>query len=299
MMKYIKLTIILLVIAGALGGIITLITKGKVSGDVKPEPTDVKTRTIEKRIHDDIETASENSFCATAYSDILNTIDLFFESEPSNKATYTLKLQGAYCRKFVRQANAVFDGTRWEHSEITTIRKELNRCMEFFPEDKGLDSIRQILLNYANLVRFDTEVKNACKQQPRCLNDHIYLYQPDNWDIATTQRLLSNINIPNPSGKVRNSPVYQRTRQDKVRRRLKDAHTQFIQLKMERSKLEAESYNYNPARQGDYNKLGERLYECFQSYAKQWDSTNEYYDEWKPAVDRWGQYVEPLENNNY
>ena len=51
-MKYIKLTIVLLVVAGAIGFIINLITKGKVSGDIKPEPTDVKTKTIEKRIHD-------------------------------------------------------------------------------------------------------------------------------------------------------------------------------------------------------------------------------------------------------
>lgn len=296
-MKYIKLTIVLLVVAGALGGIITLVTKGKVSGEVKPEPTDVKTQTVEKRIHDDIEDASNSSFCVTAYNDILNSINLFFQNEPSNKATYTLMLQGAYCRKFKQQANYVFDGTQWEPSKITTIRREMNKCLGFFPADQGLDSIRNILQNYANLVSYNSRVTNACKQQPRCLNDYIYLYQPDNWDIATTQWLLSN--IPNPSGKVRNSPVYQRTRQDRVRRRLKDAHTQFIQLKMERSKLEAESYNYNPARQGDYNKLGDRLQECFQSFANLWNSTDEYYNQWKPEVEKWGRYVEPLENYDY
>lgn len=293
-MKYIKLTIVLLVVAGALGGIITLVTKGKVSGEVKPEPTDVKTQTIEQRIHDDIEDASNSSFCVTAYNDILNSINLFFQNEPSNKATYTLMLQGAYCRKFVRQANAVFDGTRWESAKITTIRQEMNKCLGFFPDDPSLDSIRIILQNYANLANFNSQVTQACAQQPKCLNDYIYLYQPDNWDVVRTQRLLNN--IPNPTGKVRNAPIYQRTRNNEVRRRLKNAHTNFIQQKMERSKIEVESYNYNPARLGDYSKIGERLYECFQSYANLWNSTTEFYNQWKPEVDSWGRYVEPLEN---
>ena len=294
-MKYIKLTIVLLVVVGALAGIITLITKGKVNNSVTPKGTDVKSRTIEKRIQDKIESASNNSFCADAYLDILNSIECFFAEEPSNKATYTLMLQGAYCRKFVQQANVVFDGTRWESSKITTIRKEMNRCLEFFPEDQSLDSIRIILQNYAKLVNFNSLVNQACKQEPKCINNHIFLYQPDNWDVTQTTQLLNS--IPNPIGKVRNAPIYQKTRDSEVRRRLKGAHANFIQQKIECSKKEAESYNYNPARLGDYSRLGERLYECFQSYANLWNSTTEFYNQWKPEVDGWGRYVEPSDDN--
>lgn len=296
-MKYIKLTIILLVVAGALAVIIPLITKGKVNNSVTPKGTDVKSRTIEKRIQDKIESASNSSFCADAYDDILNSIECFFAEEPSNKSTYTLMLQGAYCRKFVQQANYVFDRNTWNSNSIRTIRKEMKKCLGFFPEDPGLDSIRTILQNYSMLVNYNSEVANACLQHPKCINDHIYLYQSDNWDVATTTQLLNN--IPNPTGKVRNAPVYQRTRKDKVRERLKNAHSNFIEQKMSRSKVEAESYNHNPARLGDYNKLGERLYECFQSYIDLWNEWNETNKQWQKDVENWGKYVEPLEDNNY
>ena len=206
-------------------------------------------------------------------------------------------LQGAYCRKFVQQANYVFDRNTWNSNSIRTIRREMNKCLGFFPEDPGLDSIRTILQNYAILVNFNSEVANACDQHPKCINDHIYLYQSDNWDVATTTQLLNN--IPNPTGKVRNAPIYQRTRRDNVRERLKNAHSNFIEQKMSRSKVEAESYNHNPARLGDYNKLGERLYECFQSYINLWNEWSETNKQWQKDVENWGKYVDPLEENNY
>lgn len=293
-MKYIKLTIVLLVVAGAIVFIINLITKGKVPGDIKPEPTDVKTKTIEKRIHDDIESASDNSFCITAYNDILNSINLFFQNEPSNKATYTLMLQGAYCRKFVRQANVVFDGTRWESSKITTIRKEMNKCLVFFPEDKGLDSIRSILKSYARLGEFNTKVTNACKQRPKCLTDTHYFYKPDDWDASTTTQLLNT--IPNASGKVTNSPIYRNTRLKEVRRRLLEAHTQFIELKMRESEREVIAYNHNPNQQTAYITLGRYLTNCFDTYYNLWGSNTGH---WREKLGDWGRYVEPLEDSNY
>lgn len=296
-MKYIKLTIILLVVAGAIAGITYIITRDEINDPVIIKEPDIKLSKIEKRIQDEIESASNSSFCADAYDDILNSIKYLFREEPSNRFTYTLKLQGAYCRKFVQQANYVFNRNTWNSSSIDTIRKEMNKCLGFFPEDQGLDSIRTILQNHDILVNFNNEVANACQQHPKCINNHLYLYLSDDWDVARTTQLLNN--IPNPIGKVRNAPIYQQTRKDKVRERLKNAHSNFIEKKMSRSKVEAESYNHNPARLGDYNKLGERLYECFQSYANLWSSTTEFYNQWKPEVDSWGKYVELLEDENY
>jgi hypothetical protein len=289
-MKYIKLTIILLVVAGSLGCIINLITKGKVSGDIKPGSTDIKTKTIEKRIHDEIESASNNSFCVATYTGILNDIDLYFKNEPSNKATYTLKLQGAYCRKFVQQANYVFDGTSWEPKKITTIHKEMKRCLEFFPEDQGLDSIRNILSEYDRLAIFNGKVNKACQQEPKCVGNPLFLYKTDDWDVKNTKKLLND--IPNPIGKVRNSPLYQNTRKTKISERLKKAHTNFIQQKMDRSKIEAESYT--PRRQYDYRCLGEYLYKCFNSYRNLWNSWDSSNRQWQKDVENWGKYVEPL-----
>ena len=292
-MKYIKLTIVLLVVAGALVLIITLVTKGKVSGEVKPEPTDVKTQTIKKRIHDDIEDASNSSFCVTAYNDILNSINLFFQNEPSNKATYTLMLQGAYCRKFVQQANYVFDRTSWEPKKITTIRKEMNKCLGFFPEDPSLDSIRTILQEYAALQSFNTQVTTACKQQPKCLDDSNYLYKLDDWDATTTTHLLNT--IPNASGKVTNSPVYRNTRLNEVRRRLKDAHTSFIESKMVKSEEEVKSFNHNPNQFQAYRSLGDNLGKCFDTYYRLWQTST---GSWREKLADWEFYVIPLDDNN-
>lgn len=296
-MKYIKLTIILLVVAGAMAGIMTLITKEKVNHSVTPKGPDVKSKTIEKRIQDKIESASNSSFCADAYDDILNSIEYFFAEEPSNKSTYTLMLQGAYCRKFVQQANYVFNRNTWNASSIKTIRKEMNKCLGFFPEDPSLDSIRTILQDNDMLVNFNDEVANACQQHPKCINNPLYLYQSDDWDVARTTQLLNN--IPNPIGKVRNAPIYQQTRKDKVRERLKNAHSNFIEQKISRSKVEAESYNHNPARLGDYSLLGEHLYDCFNSYINLWNEWNETNEQWQKEVENWGKYVEPLEDEYY
>lgn len=296
-MKYIKLTIILLVVAGAMAGIMTLITKEKVNHSVTPKGPDVKSKTIEKRIQDKIESASNSSFCADAYDDILNSIEYFFAEEPSNKSTYTLMLQGAYCRKFVQQANYVFNRNTWNESSIKTIGKEMNKCLGFFPEDPSLDSIRTILQDNDMLVNFNNEVANACQQHPKCINNPLYLYQSDDWDVARTTQLLNN--IPNPIGKVRNAPIYQQTRKDKVRERLKNAHSNFIEQKISRSKVEAESYNHNPARLGDYSLLGEHLYDCFNSYINLWNEWNETNEQWQKEVENWGKYVEPLEDEYY
>ena len=291
-MKYIKLTIILLLTTGVLAWVIFLITNGTVDSNVTVKPTNVKTKTIEKRIQDEIESASNNSFCPKAYEDILKTIDLFFAEQPSNKSTYTLMLQGAYCRKFIQQANHVFDGTTWKG--VTTIRKELRRCLSFFPNDPDLSSIKNVLSEYDKLVTYDKKVENACKQSPKCLTDDRYLYKLDDWDVATTNDLLDS--IPSVSGKVRNSPIYKNTRLDKVKQRLKTAHTSFIEQKMEISENAAKSYNYNPNQFQTYRTLGDNLGKCFDTYYSLWQTST---SPWRQRLADWERYVTPLENDNY
>lgn len=292
-MKYIKLTIILLVVAGAIAGITYIITRDEINDPVIIKEPDIKLSKIEKRIQDEIESASNSSFCADAYDDILNSIKYLFREEPSNRSTYTLKLQGAYCRKFVQQANYVFDRTSWDSKKITTIHEEMNRCLEFFPEDKGLDSIRQILQNYDILVSFNTKVKNACKQQPKCLDDSNYLYKLDDWDSTTTTQLLNT--IPSASGKVTNSPVYRNTRLNEVRRRLKEAHTSFIERKMAKSEEEIKSFNHNPNQFQAYRSLGDNLGKCFDTYYRLWQTST---GPWREKLADWEFYVTPLDDNN-
>ena len=294
-MKYIKLAIILLVSVGAVYGLYKLFS-GEIDKNIQiPDGLSKKCASIEKRIEEQIENASNSSFCTTSFDDILNTINLFFEKEPSNKATYTMKLQGAYSRKFVQQANYVFNGTRWNSGDIRIIRKELKKCKTFFPDDSDLSNIEVVLKNYDALKDFDSQVRLACSQKPQCLDNHLYLYLSDNWDAEATRILLNS--IPQYSGKVTNSPIYKNTRQDKVKERLRAAHTRFINEKMQRSEEEAKNYNYNSARYGDYSRLGEYLYECFDTYRSLWgwDSVGQ---QWQIEVRDWEIYVIEQQTEN-
>lgn len=293
-MKYIKLIIVLLVLAGAIAGITYIITRDEINDPVIIKEPDIKLSKIEKRIQDEIESASNSSFCADAYDDILNSIKYLFREEPSNRSTYTLKLQGAYCRKFVQQANYVFDGNKWEDKKIEIIKTELKNCKSFFPDDEDLKTIENVLDQYYSLKKYDDKVRKACNKKPLCLDSvqgHLFLYQLDDWDVSTTKELLES--IPSGSGKVKNSPVYKGTRLDKVQSRLKKAHYNFIHDKMERSKIEVEKYNYNPAREQDYANLKKFLGTCFDSYMKLWPNSLGDVQVWITELREWNKYILP------
>lgn len=289
-MKYIKLTIISILIVGIIASILYFIGQRIDKEGISTGSTNKKEEVILQRISEKIENAPNDSFCPKAYDEILKSINSFFEKQPSNKATYTLKLQGAYCRKFVKQANYVFDRQTWSSKHIQIIRSELKKCHKFFPEDPSLDSINTILNKYDELAQFNSRVTRACSQKPKCLEDSNYLYKSDNWDVTTTQRLLNN--IPQASGKVTNSPVYRDTRKTKVKERLKRAHTQFIESKMDHSETIARAYNYNPNKQNKYRDLGRFLNECFTTYYDLWIINTGH---WRERLGNWQQYVEPQE----
>lgn len=293
-MKYIKLIIVLLALGGALAVIIPLVTEGEVETKVKIVENDHKGETIVKRIQDNIESAPNNSFCTSEYDKILNSINLFFAEQPSNRATYTLMLQDAYSRKFAQQANFVFDRNQWDDGKIEIIRKELKKCKSFFPDDEDLKTIKNVLDQYDSLKKYDNIVRKACNKKPLCLDSvqgHLFLYQLDDWDVSTTKELLKS--IPSGSGKVKNSPVYKRTRLDNVQSRLKKAHYNFINDKMERSKIEVEKYNYNPAREQDYAILKKFLGECFDSYIMLWPNSSSDVQIWIAELREWNKYILP------
>lgn len=288
-MKYLKLTIALLVVVAAGGGLAYYFTRPTATGAVQLKGSTIKQQTIAKDIEERIKDAPNSKFCPSAYDDILKRINCFFEDEPSNLKTYTLMLQGAYTRKFVNQANYVFDGRIWDSGKIGIICKEMNRCLAFFPDDNGLDSIAHILKEYDKLVRYNGEIKTACSQRPKCETNPNYLYIDDDWDITKTNVLINS--VPNVTSKAKNSPTYQQTRKKKVEERLKNAHKQFIEDKMTIAEKEAIGYNYNSARKSDYDKLGSKLYVNFRTYASQWGEAKTTVSAWQQRVASWEQYV--------
>lgn len=295
-MKYLKLTIALLVIVAAGSGLTYYFTRPTASGAVQLKSSTIKQQTIEKDIEEQITGAPNSDFCPSAYDDILKRINCFFKDEPSNLKTYTLMLQGAYTRKFVNQANCVFDGKIWGSGNISIIRKELNRCLAFSPDDKGLDSIANILREYDKLVRYNGEIETACSQRPKCETNPNCLYIDDDWNITKTKELINS--VPNVTSKAKNSPTYQQTRKAKVEERLKKAHKQFVDDKMTCANKEAIGYNYNPSRRSDYDKLGQKLYVNFQTYVSQWGEAKTTVSAWQQRVASWEKYVIPQTSTN-
>lgn len=290
-MKYLKLMIALLVVAAAGGGLAYYFTRPTAKGAVELTGSTIKQQTIQKDINEQIKDAPDCKFCPSAYDDILKRINFFFKDEPSNLMTYTLMLQGAYTRKFLNQANYVFDGKIWGSDKISIIRNELNRCLAFSPDDKGLDSIAHILEEYDKLVRYNGKIETACSQRPKCKKNPNYLYIDDDWDITNTNVLINS--VPNATSKAKNSPTYQQTRKAKVKVRLKNAHKQFIEDKMNIAEKEAIGFNYNHARRGDYDRLGQKLYVNFQTYASQWGEAKTTVFAWQQRVASWEKYVIP------
>lgn len=280
-MNKIKIILVLLMVVAGIGGATYYFTRPSADGVVTPGKSTIKEDTVEKSIQEKIEQAPNNKFCAAAYDEIMKQITLFFAEEPTNLQTYTTMLRGAYTRKFIEQANYVFDCTEWNRIDIETIRKGCAQCLSFSPDAEGLKNIQKVLEDYDKLVAYDKQVERACSQRPKCvIKDKSFLYKDDDWNIAQTEELLNSVPVVLTS-KVKNSPIYAKTRKVKVENRLKQAHRQFIVEKMNCAEQEAKGYNYNPARHHDWEIMGQKIYH----------NLNTYYDKWKEDVSGWQKQI--------
>ena len=88
--------------------------------------------------------------------------------------------------------------------------------------------------------------------------------------------------------KAKNAPLYQKTRGDQVRTRLKNAHRKFINDKMNRCEQEAKTYNYNPSRNSDYGKMSALLYDDFKTFCNKW---SESVIAWQTRLKDWVQFA--------
>lgn len=291
-MNKIKIILVLLTVVAGIGGATYYFTRPSADGVVTPGKSTIKEDTVEKSIQEKIEQAPNNKFCAAVYEEIMKQIELFFADEPTNLQTYTTMLRGAYTRKFIEQANYVFDRTEWNRTDIKTIREGCAQCLSFSPDAEGLKNIQEVLKDYDALVAYDKQVNTACSQRPKCLRDKSFLYKDDDWNIKQTENLLAS--IPILTSKVKNSPIYAQTRKVKVENRLKEAHCQFIVEKMKCAEQEAKGYNYNPARYSDWLKMCGIFYADFQTYNSQW---NKNVSLWQQQVASWEKYCLPQTNN--
>ena len=140
------------------------------------------------------------------------------------------------------------------------------------------------------MSKYNSEVENACRQQPKCVAINTnYLYQDDDWDINKTNDLISR--VPSANSKVTNSPVYKKTREPEVEKRLKSAHKQFVDTIMNCAENEAKSYNYNSSRHGDYTKLCGKLDVNFKTYCDKWGESKTTVLDWQKRRKGWEIYA--------
>lgn len=278
-MKYLKLSIVLLVVVAFVVGIVVLVNTKKADQTIDLKKSSVKEQTVEKDIKEKIENAPNSSFCVQAYNDILSEINLFFKDEPTNKKTYTTNLQRAYTGKFVQQAMYVFEHNQWRSSDIAIIRREYKNCLSFSPNNPDLPVLNTILKDYDKLLAFDMAVTNACDQKPRKSVDDY-----EEWDESKTKSLLKS--IPSINTKARNSPLYAKTRGPKVENRLKDAHKKFVEERISKGERFV-SRGISPY---EYGEMSSALFKNCNTYQRLW---GEDVSEWKDRI----RACEPLEND--
>lgn len=288
-MKKVKLAIVIIALLAVIVGVVVIVFTPGAGGGIGPiGGEDAKIHAIEKDISERITNAPDNSFCVKAYDGILKSIEFYFDAEPANKDTYTRELQYAYTEKFVRQAMYVFDNTVWNSQDVKTIKNEYKRCYKFSPDNSDLCEINRIIGDYDRLSSFNNKICNACKQCPKCVSKDCsnYLYVNDDWDITTTNELIAN--IPAASSKVTNSPVYRNTRRSEVERRLREAHENFIEQKMDCADKEAQGFNYNPSRHGDWEVMSSNLYKNLNTYKIKWGRDVKH---WQKRIANWERYA--------
>lgn len=288
-MKYIKFLVITITITLTGVGVYFFVSS-LVNDEITPSGVDRCKEYVEKDIHHKIDGASNSRFCKSEYDIILKDIKFYFKDKPLDLTTYTMMLNNHYSEKFVSQANFIFDDNKWKYEDIKFIREETKRLDAIQPDNEDLAQIKKILKNYDSLVAFDARIRKAVSQEPKCLSDALYLYQPDDWNEVETRSLRDS--IPNFNGKVTNSPIYKNTRLAHVNTRLKEGHTAFIDAKIARSEEEAQ--NYNPNRRRDWETMGKHLYKCCETYAKLWNDVAGT-KKWRKTVDSWEVYVTPTE----
>ena len=289
-MKTVKIVKIIIAAVAIIAVVVGLFCcfKGVIEGPgIGPGGSDRKPKDVEKSIKERIVDAPDSKFCVKAYDDIKSKIDLYFKDAPTSKSTWTNNLNLEYTDKFVKQAMYVFDHNAWKSKDIATIRNEYERCIRFSPDNNSLAAIKSILSDYDKLLKYDNEVSKACNQHPKCLNDPLYIYKEDSWDIAKTNSLINS--TPMVYSKAKNAPLYQKTRGDQVRTRLKNAHRNFINDKMNRCEQEAIGYNFNSSRHHDWDIMSTNLENNdLAPYRNQW---NETVSDWRRKVSAWEQYT--------
>lgn len=296
-MKTVKIVKIIIAAVAIIAVVVGLFCcfNGGIGPGIKLGGPDIKPKDVEKSIKERIVDAPDSKFCVKAYDDIKSKIDLYFKDAPTSKSTWTNNLNLEYTNKFVKQAMYVFDHNAWKNNDIATIRKEYKRCIRFSPDNNSLAAIKSILSDYDKLLKYDNEVSKACNQHPKCLNDPLYIYKEDSWDIAKTNSLINS--TPMVYSKAKNAPLYQKTRSDQVRTRLKNAHRKFINDKMNRCEQEVKTYNYNPSRNSDYGKMSGFLYKDFETFYNKW---YESVIAWQTRLKDWEQYApDPTTVNEY
>ena len=269
-MKYLKLSIVLLVVVAFVVGIVVLVNTKKADQTIDLKKSSVKEQTVEKDIKEKIENAPNSSFCVQAYNDILSEINLFFKDEPTNKKTYTTNLQRAYTGKFVQQAMYVFEHNQWRSSDIAIIRREYKNCLSFSPNNPDLPVLNTILKDYDKLLAFDKEVTNACAQKPRKS-----VYEDEDWNVAKTNSLLNS--IPTINTKAKNSPAYTKTRGAEVEKRLKAAHKKFVEERI----CQGERVARRGIDSHHYGEMSSQLFKNCNTYHRMW---NEDVSNWKDRI---------------
>ena len=118
---------------------------------------------------DSIKKLSPNKFYVDYYNKILGDI-VYYANEgkidSSNKDQLLKDLEFEYHKLFILQANYVFDNNQWSQNDLNIIKNERNRLSNsnYIDVKTQLNSIKTVLDNYNNLMRFISETRDFSNQ---------------------------------------------------------------------------------------------------------------------------------------
>jgi hypothetical protein len=291
-MKAVKIILVIAVISAI--GFVTCKSLVK-TGDVGEIPlsTNPFTESIEKEI-DSLSKMPDNRFCREFYDKVNYLIDDYYKNGRFNnnpsvneqvKENFTKNLYSVYSDKFIRQAFYVFNGTKWDISDLRFITDEYQTLQKSqllesgSPVDKELAEIRRIINKYNEIIGFVadcrsfsytsyglsnrfpvSEVKNKISRMNRYINDKLENRYVNNCihlhnELKAVPQILFNKHVDYLSKKIQQwSEMY-----DNYNSQSDYANNLYTPLKNEIILLDNEVYNVASAVfDNNYNKLMRR-----------------------------------------
>ena len=146
-----------------------------------------------------------------------NLEDMMADAPTKTRETVNLILRNRYQTRFIQMANFEFAKKTWPHyADMLSISSTL--LVELSQGSQDLVKIKNDCSKYKEVVIYNSNVKKQCEQSPANWKDR--------WNYDNTKHLLGS--TPTANAPVNHTDPYDLSRPEKVKKRLYEGHTAFL-----------------------------------------------------------------------